>query len=134
MPDKIDRTPPVIVNIPPFVPSFAEQTEPLVDVDVPSLVPMYEQEMNPRGRLGAVTRKMNEIKPFLKVKSEENLVHVKNLLEEYDDKVGNFEEACDSEFTKKITVEETQKFKSYMETALQVIREFRNCYKMGSNM
>lgn len=104
----------------------ATASEPASDSQQCDVVEQGEPDMNPPGRLGAVTRKMNEIKPYMSIKSMDNLTKVKGLLEEYDEKVGNFQEACSSELSKELDVNKQLKLKSYLETALQTIRTFRD--------
>lgn len=55
----------------------------------------YSVDLNyPPGKLGAMTRKANEVKTLLRNKSSENKTRVLSLMKEFAKKKENFEEAC----------------------------------------
>jgi hypothetical protein len=79
----------------------------------------------PSGKLGAVTRKCNNIDKYLTDFTEEKCVAVNILWDEYKTKVDNFVKACNEEVEKNVEIEELENFVFWKNSNLKNIDTFK---------
>lgn len=73
---------------------------------------LYDEIVYPSQRLGAITRKRNDIFKLMKngEKNDENYTIIKSLLDEYRSKIANFKSCCKLEENKNVDPDELKEF------------------------